>query len=99
MALTNTPVCEFSLPAVDFDLPGVDGRRWTLHECHGERATLVMFICNHCPYVQAIQDRLVRDARELPAQAKARRIRSRAWAAPSNGVNEGLNPFMADLRQ
>ncbi|HLB31291.1 MAG TPA: thioredoxin family protein [Gammaproteobacteria bacterium] len=67
MALTKTPVCEFGLPAVDFDLPGVDGRRWTLKECRGERATLVMFICNHCPYVQAIQDRLVRDARELLA--------------------------------
>src|SRR3990172_6995309 len=67
MALTKTPVCEFGLPAVDFDLPGVDGRRWTLKECRGERATLVMFICNHCPYVQAIRDRLVRDARELLA--------------------------------
>lgn len=67
MALMKTPVCECGLPAVDFDLPGIDDRRWTLHECRGERATLVMFICNHCPYVQAIQDRLVRDAQELLA--------------------------------
>lgn len=65
MALTSTPVCEFGLPAADFDLPGIDGRRWTLRGCRGERATLVMFICNHCPYVQAIQDRLVHDAGEL----------------------------------
>ena len=64
MAL-ETPVCDFGLPAPDFALPGVDGRIWTRDDCRGERGLLVMFICNHCPYVQAIRDRLVRDAREL----------------------------------
>ena len=65
MALTETPVCNFGAPAFDFKLPGIDGKHWTLTECRGEKGTLIMFICNHCPYVQAIQQRLVRDTREL----------------------------------
>ncbi len=65
MVSLQTPVCEFDLPAADFDLPGVDGRRWTLAECRGEKGLLVMFICNHCPYVKAVRERLVRDAAEL----------------------------------
>ena len=65
MVSLQTPVCEFGKPAVDFSLPGVDGRIWTLEDCRGEKGTLVMFICNHCPYVKAIRDRLVRDTREL----------------------------------
>ena len=68
MARMETPLCDFDRPAVDFALPGVDGRIWTLQECRGERGLLVMFICNHCPYVKAIRDRLVRDTRELLAQ-------------------------------
>ena len=65
MVLTHTPICEFGTPAPDFNLPDPDGRLWSLSECRGERGTLVMFICNHCPYVKAIQDRLVRDTRAL----------------------------------
>jgi peroxiredoxin len=65
MVSLQTPVCEFGKPAVDFALPGVDGKIWTLEDCKGERGLLVMFICNHCPYVKAIRDRLVRDTREL----------------------------------
>jgi peroxiredoxin len=65
MVSLETPVCEFGKPAVDFNLPGVDGRQWTLDDCRGERGLLVMFICNHCPYVKAVRDRIVRDTREL----------------------------------
>jgi len=65
MVRTETPVCDFGRPAPDFSLPGVDGRTWTLDDCRGERATLVMFICNHCPYVKAVRERLIRDTREL----------------------------------
>jgi peroxiredoxin len=65
MVRMETPVCDFGLPAVDFALPGVDGKVWTLDECRGENGTLVMFICNHCPYVKAVRERIVRDAREL----------------------------------
>ena len=65
MALTKTPVCDFGQPARDFNLIGIDGRYWSLEGCRGDKGTLVMFICNHCPYVKAIQQRLVRDTREL----------------------------------
>ncbi|WP_456375848.1 thioredoxin family protein [Thiolapillus sp.] len=65
MVSLQTPVCDFGKPAIDFSLPGVDGNIWTLNDCKGERGLLVMFICNHCPYVKAILDRLVRDTREL----------------------------------
>ncbi|RMG32462.1 MAG: thioredoxin family protein [Gammaproteobacteria bacterium] len=65
MVSLQTPVCEFGKPAVDFRLPGVDGREWSLDDCMGEKGVLVMFICNHCPYVKAVLDRIVRDAREL----------------------------------
>ena len=61
------PVCEFDTPVVDFDLPGTDGRRYTLADVRGERGTLVMFICNHCPYVLAVLDRIICDARDLQA--------------------------------
>ena len=65
MAATETPVCEFGAPAPDFSLPDPDGRTWSLADCRGDKATLVMFICNHCPFVKAVIDRIVRDAREL----------------------------------
>lgn len=65
MVLLETPVCEFDAPIVDFSLPGIDGEVWTLEKTRGENGLLVMFICNHCPYVKSIRDRLVRDTREL----------------------------------
>lgn len=65
MVSLETPVCEFGLPAPDFSLPGVDGKTWTRDDCKGPNGLLVMFICNHCPYVQAVRERIVRDAREL----------------------------------
>ena len=65
MVSLETPVCNFGLPAPDFALPGVDGQVWTRDASKGERGLLVMFICNHCPYVKAVRERIVRDAREL----------------------------------
>ncbi len=65
MARTETPVCDFGRPAVDFALPDVEGRIWRLSDVQGGKGTLVMFICNHCPYVKAVLDRIVCDAREL----------------------------------
>ncbi len=67
MVRTETPVCDFGTPAMDFALPGVDGKTWSLADCAGEKGLLVMFICNHCPYVQSIRERIVRDTRELNA--------------------------------
>jgi len=65
MVATTQPVCNFGWQAVDFDLPGVDGKRYTLASARGPKGLLVMFICNHCPYVRAVIDRIVRDATEL----------------------------------
>ncbi|MGI9211501.1 MAG: thioredoxin family protein [Methylococcaceae bacterium] len=67
MASLETPVCDFGRKAPDFSLPGTDGRNWTLQECLGPSGLLVMFICNHCPYVKAVQDRIIRDTLDLRA--------------------------------
>lgn len=67
MVSLNPPVCNFGWQAPDFSLPGVDGKLWTLKDAAGPKGTLVMFICNHCPYVKAIRPRLVADLRELKA--------------------------------
>lgn len=67
MALVETPLCDFGAPAIDFALQGEDGRVWTLADCRGPKGLLVMFLSNHCPYVKAIQDRLVRDTLDLKA--------------------------------
>jgi peroxiredoxin len=67
MVSLQTPVCDFDRPAENFVLPGVDGRTWSLAECRGEKGLLVMFICNHCPYVKSVRERIVRDTRELRA--------------------------------
>ena len=65
MVSLQTPICNFGWKAVDFDLPGVDGKRYRLNDVRGENGTLVMFICNHCPYVKAVRERIVRDCKEL----------------------------------
>ncbi len=65
MVSLETPICDFNADAIDFSLPDVDGEHWTLDQCCGENGLLVMFICNHCPYVKAILERLVRDTAEL----------------------------------
>ncbi len=65
MASLKTPVCNFGLPAIDFALRDTDGKLWTREDCRGKNGLLVMFICNHCPYVRAILDRLIRDTSAL----------------------------------
>ena len=64
MAAQSDPL-QPGAPAPDFALPGVDGGLWTRDGCRGPNGLLVMFICNHCPYVRAVIDRIVRDARDL----------------------------------
>lgn len=63
----SPPVCEFGRKAPDFALPGTDGKVWRLADVVGPKGTLILFICNHCPYVQSVIDRIVRDARALQA--------------------------------
>jgi peroxiredoxin len=67
MVSLQTPVCDFGWPAPDFELVGTDGKTYSLADVRGSKGTLVMFICNHCPYVKAIRPRLVRDLKELKA--------------------------------
>ncbi len=67
VSLTTPPVAA-GWPAAPFELPGVDGRRHTLATARGPNGLVVMFICNHCPYVKAIVDKIVRDARDLAAE-------------------------------
>jgi len=61
----HTPVCDFGWQAPDFTLPGVDGKAYSLEDLKGPNGTLVMFLCNHCPYVKAVIDRIVRDVKAL----------------------------------
>ena len=63
----KTPVCDFGWKAPAFTLPGVDGKVHSLEGSRGPKGTLVMFICNHCPYVKAVIDRIVRDTDALKA--------------------------------
>ena len=65
MALTKTPVCDFGKKAEDFKLKSINNKVITLADVKGEKATLIMFICNHCPYVKAIIKDLVDDCNEL----------------------------------
>ena len=65
MALTKTPVCDFGKKAEDFRLKSINKKMISLNEIRGDKATLVMFICNHCPYVKAIIEDLVNDCNEL----------------------------------
>jgi peroxiredoxin len=61
----HPPICDFGWKAQGFSLPGTDGRTWTLQDVRGGHGTLIMFICNHCPYVKSIVGRIVRDMSEL----------------------------------
>lgn len=65
MPALETPPVQTGWPAQDFNLKGTDGQTYSLADVKGENGLVVMFICNHCPFVKAILDRIVRDMREL----------------------------------
>ena len=65
MVLTKTPICNFGEKAHDFNLKGVNNKFYKLDNCLGKNGTLIMFICNHCPYVKAIIQELVEDIKDL----------------------------------
>ena len=61
----ETPICDFGWRAPDFTLQATDGKTWSLADVRGPKGTLVMFICNHCPYVRGVIGRIVRDGAAL----------------------------------
>jgi peroxiredoxin len=65
---TTSPQSAASTPAPSFRLPATNGGTYTLDDVAGAKATVIVFICNHCPYVKAVIDRLVADARMLRAE-------------------------------
>ena len=68
MALLDTPICDFGWQAPDFTLKDPVGNSFTMKDHLGEKGLLIMFICNHCPYVIAVADRLATDTKELMAE-------------------------------
>src|ERR1700722_11015712 len=65
MGLTNNSICDFGWKARDFALKGTDGKTYSLADVRGPNGTLVVFICNHCPYVKASIGRIVAEAKAL----------------------------------
>jgi AhpC/TSA family len=65
MALSDIGICDFGWKARDFTLKGVDGKTYTLADVRGPKGTLVIFVCNHCPYVKASIGRIVAEAKAL----------------------------------
>ena len=65
MSLTKTPVCDFGKKAEDFKLKSTNNELVSLSDIKGDKATLIMFICNHCPYVKAIVKDLAKDCNDL----------------------------------
>lgn len=106
----STPVCDFGAPAPDFTLPDPSGKLFSFKDIAGAHGTLVMFICNHCPYVQAVMDRIVRDAQDLQAAGigvvaiSANDIREYPQDAPEFMAQEALRnnfsfPYLYDESQ
>ena len=65
MALTKTPICDFGKKAENFNLKSTENKMISLKDVSGENGTLIMFICNHCPYVLATIKETVKDCKEL----------------------------------
>ena len=65
MTLTKTPICNFGEKAKDFNLKSVENKQISLNDIKGKNGTLIMFICNHCPYVKAVIKDLVDDVKFL----------------------------------
>ena len=65
MALTKTPICDFGKKAEIFELNSTENKVISLNDIKGENGTLIMFICNHCPYVKAVIEEIVQDCKKL----------------------------------
>lgn len=91
---SSTPLCEFGRKAGDFLLPATDGRSYALDDVKGAKGTVVVFICNHCPYVKAVIGRIEEEARALGAigVAMAAICANDAAAYPEDGF-DGMKAF------
>ena len=88
------PICEFGLQAPIFELPATDGKTYSNASIAGENGTIILFICNHCPYVKAIIDRLVRDVKDLQKLGiGAAAIMSNDWNAYPDDAPEFMSAF------
>ncbi len=67
MSLTKTPICDFGKKAESFELNSTENKVISLNDIKGKNGTLVMFICNHCPYVKAVIEEIVQDCKKLKA--------------------------------
>ena len=65
MTLTKTPICDFGKKAENFELKSTENKIVTLNDAKGQNGTLIMFICNHCPYVKAVIEDVVNDCKAL----------------------------------
>tara|TARA_B100000579_G_scaffold435715_1_gene459691 strand:+ start:969 stop:1523 length:555 start_codon:yes stop_codon:yes gene_type:complete len=68
MVLTKTPICNFGEKPHSFKLKGVNNKLYKFEDCLGKNGTLIMFICNHCPYVRAVIEDIVNDTNNLKNQ-------------------------------
>jgi peroxiredoxin len=91
------PVCDFGAPAHDFALPDLDGETVTLDDVRGRNGTLILFICNHCPYVRSVIGRIVEDARVLmEAGVGVAAIMSNDYRAYPADAPERMRAFAAE---
>ena len=65
MTLTKTPICDFGKKADFFELKSIENKLISLNDIKGKNGTLIMFICNHCPYVKAVIDDIIDDCKNL----------------------------------
>ena len=93
MVRTETPICEFNLPAIDFKLKGVDEKYYDLNSLKGTNGLLIMFICNHCPYVKSIINRIIRDTKEL------KQLGINSVGIMSNDPNEYLEDSFENMKK
>lgn len=108
--LLDTPICDFGWQAPDFTLKDPDGNSFSMIDQLGDKGLLVAFICNHCPYVQAIADRLAHDTALLMAEGinvlavMSNDFESVALDSPENmkkfAVEHGFKfPYLVDKNQ
>ncbi len=89
-----TPVCDFGWQAPSFVLPDFDGKTYSFKDVAGENGSLIVFICNHCPYVKAVGERLARDIADLQKLGiGAAAINSNDWSAYLDDAPELMGPF------